>query len=927
MMIPNSDSEGSGGRWERLKELFDKAATLALDERERFVAKACAGDPSLRAEVERLLAADELDDSFIEPPQTIGVDDEIESSTRRMVGQRVGAYRLLSPIGSGGMGEVFLAERADGAFEKQAAVKIIKRGMESVELLGRFRSERQALARLEHPNIARLYDGGLTEDHRPYLVMEYVDGKPIDEYCDDRRASIVERLELLRLVCAAVHYAHQNLIVHRDLKPDNIVVTAEGVPKLLDFGIAKLLDPHSASEGFTAAEGGPRLMTLDYASPEQVRGEPVTTASDVYSLGVVLYKLLTGHRPYRLSSHRPSEIEHLVCFRDPEKPSTAVTRVEETRACDGTARASITPESVSRARRTTPEKLGRGLRGDLDTIVMMAMRKEPARRYASAEQLAEDIRRSLCGWPVTARPDTLGYRVAKFAARNKIGVSAVTAVVLALVSGVITTSWQARRARLQRDAAQANLVRADHVSRFLVDLFAVSDPARSLGETVTARELLHRGAERIRSELRDQPPVQALLMDTIGNVYSNLGLYGPAAEMLEEALAIRRRELGSPQSELADAMNNLGVLRNKMVETSASEDLNREALAIRRSVFGPRHATVAQSLNNLGLTLHTAGRYVDAEPLLREALAMRRELLGDENADTGISRNNLAGLLHAKGDYAGAEILLREALAVERKLKGALHPDVATRLNNLGLIVHAKGDRDAAEALYREALAIRRKVLGETHPDVATTVNNLGGLLYEKGDFEGAERSFQEALSIARAAHGPEHPMVARMLNNLGLALHGQKRYVEAEPLMLEALTMRRKLLREGHPDIAVSLCRLGELLLDETRVVEAQPLLNACVEIRERSLPANHWQTAEAKCALGRCLLELQQYEPAELFLVAGFDVLQTQRGPSCEQTVRARDALIRLYDATGRTEEAAKYRSASPPANASTATDHSRH
>lgn len=440
-------------RWQQIKEVFQSAAECAPETREAFLCAACAKDELLREEVEALLLSDEAAHSFIEQsPLALAYDVLSNVTAAVMIGRRLGSYRITAEISRGGMGVVYLAVRDDDEYQKRVAIKIIKRGIDTDEVLRRFRHERQILANLEHPNIARLVDGGNT-DGLPYFVMEYIDGDPIDEYCDKKRFSTTERLKIFRTVCSAVHYAHQNLVIHRDLKPSNILVTAEGTPKLLDFGVAKLLHPEGDAETATHTALALRLMTPEYASPEQVRGGPITSASDVYSLGMLLYELLTGHRPYRLNSRWPLEIAQAVCEVEPEKPSTVVNRIEE--VSNGEKGMALTPESVSRTRDGELEKLRRRLQGDIDNIVLMALRKEPERRYASVEQFSEDIRRHLEGLSVSARKERLAYGLAKFIQRNRTRVTAAGLILLTLLAGLLATIWQARIARREQAKVQA----------------------------------------------------------------------------------------------------------------------------------------------------------------------------------------------------------------------------------------------------------------------------------------------------------------------------------------------------------------------------------------------------------------------------------------------------------------------------------------
>jgi serine/threonine protein kinase len=440
-------------RWRLIEELFHAAVELPPNERGDFLASACGGDVSLRAEIEKLIDGDDRAGSFIETPPALDKTTIAlpEPDAESITGLRLGAYEVTREIGRGGMGTVYLAARADEEFRKRVAIKLVTAGFDHESIIQRFRNERQILAGLDHPNIARLLDGGTTESGAPYFVMEYIEGQTIRDYCDSHRLSTIERLKLFRTVCSAVHFAHQNLIVHRDIKPANILVTADGTPKLLDFGVAKLLSPIAQATDITEVTS--RMMTPEYASPEQARGETITTASDVYSLGVLLYELLTGHRPYRVDSRSLIEIIEAICEQEPAKPSTVIGRTETSPGA-GRTEVTLTPEAVSDARDSEPHRLRRELEGDLDNIVLKAMRKEPQRRYASVEQFSEDIKRYFKGLPVIARRDTLSYRTSKFIARHKAGVAAAALLIIALLGGAVTTLWQAHVARQERDKAE-----------------------------------------------------------------------------------------------------------------------------------------------------------------------------------------------------------------------------------------------------------------------------------------------------------------------------------------------------------------------------------------------------------------------------------------------------------------------------------------
>ncbi len=883
-------------RWQQIKDLFNDALERDHTQWAKFLDDACAGDSSLRAEVESLLASHEQATGFLEKPATEMLS--LSSPDELLEGRWVGPYRLQQEIGRGGMGVVYLAERDDRQYEKQVAIKLVKRGMDTDDILRRFRHERQTLATLDHPNIARLLDGGVTEDGLPYFVMEYIEGLPIDDYCDQHKLNTSARLQLFRSVCSAVHYAHQNLIVHRDLKPGNILATADGTPKLLDFGIAKLLHHDSSAQSLAQTMSGARLLTPEYASPEQVRNAPITTASDVYSLGVLLYKLLSGRRPYRFTNFSPQEIERVICDQQPQRPSTAIRRVEQLLDDDG----KITPETISAAREGSTEKLRRRLAGDLDNIVLMALHKEPMRRYASVEQFSEDIRRHLDGLPVIAHKDTLGYRSVKFMKRHKVGMAIGAAIITLILGFSIITKLQSERIARERD-------KAEEVAAFLMNLFEVSDPSEAKGNAITAREILDRGAENIREDLKDQPEVQAALMHIMGEVYTSLGLYASAAPLLEASLKIRQQTLGDEHADVAESLNSLAELLREEGDYEKAEPLYRKALAIRLKQFDEEHADVAANLNDLGLLLYEKGDYAAAESLLIKSVAMHRKLPDKESKLLAASLNNLALVMDNKGDYPVAEKLYRESLEMSRKVLGNNDPLVASNMNNLAALLYAKGDFLAAEPLYRETLVLRRKLFGEQHPDVANCMNNLAALLYDKGEYAEAESLYVEALNMRRKLLGEEHPAVMRTMVNLANLLRDKGDYKTAEPLFRKALALRRKTLPDGHLDIGYSLINLSILLIDTDRSKEAEPLLREGRGIFQKALPPDHFLIANAESVLGACMAAMHRYEDAEPLLMNSYAQLKNKRGEDDKLTLRALRRVVDLYRKWGKTDKAATY------------------
>lgn len=668
-------------------------------------------------------------------------------------GERLGPWRVLGEIGRGGMSVVYLAERADDAFDQRVALKVLDRAPRDREARARFEQERQILASLDHPNIARLLDGGVDGRGLPYIVMELVEGQPIDRYCQDRGLTVDERLALFQVVARAVAHAHRRLVVHRDLKPSNILVTGAGEVKLLDFGIAKLLDPGAAGPwAAPPTRTALRVLTPEYAAPEQVRGEPVTTASDVYQLGLVLYEILTGRRAHDLGSDSLTEMERVVCVEEPPRPSRLVAHAA----------------------------LRRRLAGDLDAIVRMALRKEPDRRYASPADLVADLERHRTGLPVTAREDGLLYRAGKLVRRHRLAVTAAAAVVLSLVCGLGAALWQAREAT--REAKKAA-----EVKDFLVRIFEVANPDESRGRAVTARELLDRGVERIEA-LKGEPEVQAEFLAVAGVSYRSLGLYADALPLLERSLHLRRRLHGERSLATADSEFSLGLLLKKQGDSAGAETLYHSALATRRALLPEDDTRVADSLFSLASMAMERDRDREAAALLEEALAIRRKRSGPVHPQAGIILNQLGMLRHRADDLDGAERLYRESLAIQREALGPVHPEVATSLHNLAALLRRRGRLEEAETMFRQVLALEARLYGKEHPTTADTWGYLGHTLRDQGDFTAAEAAYRRALGINHAGRGALHLATARSRFNLGKLLAMAGRPAEAEPLLHEAL-------------------------------------------------------------------------------------------------------------------------------------------
>jgi len=904
-------------RWDAIRDIFEQALSRPPEERVEFLSRACAGNEDVRRDVESLIDAferpgplDDLADELV-TPLAISL---LESS---LVGEQVGPYRIVREIGRGGMGAVYLAERDDGSFEQTVALKLVPYHRAGEDLFVRFLNERQILAQLHHPNIARLLDGGVTPDGQPYFAMEYIEGRPIDAYCDEEQLSISERLELFVQVGDAVSYAHQNLVVHRDLKPSNLLVTADGRVQLLDFGIAKLLADAGTLQGLT--QTGARVMTPDYASPEQVRGDAVTTRSDVYSMGVLLYELLTGCRPYDLRGHTPAEIERIVSEEDPVRPSAALRspRTIPSGATDSGARSPSSLERVGAGRRATLDQLRRRLEGDLDTIVQKALQKEPTRRYSSAEALVDDVRRHLAGRPVQARPNTFGYRVRTFVRRYRGSVIAAGLVLATLLAGILATTWQAVRAAEQariaseeREAAQREAEKTEQVKAFLINLFEAADPSEARGDTLSVFDVIHAGASRVTDELADQPEVQAEVLAAIGRVYQNLGDYDRAQSLTEAALEVRQSLHGTRHPTVAQTLDDIGVLLLHRGGFAEAEPLFRRALQIYTTAPRMPHLEAASTLNNLGAALHHQGRLDSAETYYRRALSMRQKHSPLDNAGLAESLSNVAMVRNYQGDHAKAESLLRQALELQRSTLADRHPAIAITLNNLGTTLLRRGDFDGAEPVLQEALAIRRSVLGEEHPRTAQSVNNLAAAQMNRGRLEEAETLYRESLALRRQLLGDRHPALATVLNNLGIVLRRQNRFDEAEPFLRQSLQLRWVVHGAPHPRIARAMNNLADLYTDQGAHQAALPLYRASLQMYRDVLPETHEDVARAEVQLGACLTALSRYDEAEPLLLDGYATLTARGGPQQRPaTRRALRHLVDYYQATGHADKSAEY------------------
>ena len=881
-----------------LQQILDEAQTLPPHERLRFIREACATDSDLYAS-----AMHELESR----QQWFGADgaaaqESSEDAAADLTGERIGPYRIVRSLGRGGMGEVFLADRADEQFQQQVAIKLVRRGLLSRNLQGRLKLERQILATLDHPNIARLFDGGTTGDGTPYIVMEYVDGEPIDVYCDSRCLSIEQRLRLFQVVCSAVHRAHQNLVVHRDLKPSNILVARDGTPKLLDFGIAKMLDDRQMMHTMAVTQADYRVLTPDHASPEQIRGDPITTASDTYVLGVVLYELLCGCKPFTLQGNRLGDLERAICEETPPLPSVVV------QARDDAA-------GIARQRGMSPARLRRELAGDLDNIVLMAMRKEAERRYSSVEQFASDIARYLDGMPVLARADAWSYRAGKFLARHSLVAGLAAAFVALLIGFSVTTYVQSEHIARERDVAQVQRARAqtaqrraEEVSEFLIDSFRLADPSHARGEKITAREILDQGAARIGKELSAQPDLQATLLDTIGSVYLSLDLPEDAQPLIEQGLAVRRKLFGERHLDVAHSLYSFSRVAEKQGDLKRAEALAIDSLAISTALTGRDSLETATGLCRLGVIQHAKGELAEAERQLNECLRIRVARLGPDHEEITVPLDNLARMAQDRRDFVAAERLYREALRIDMRTRGKNHPQYIRHLHNLATALQGSGDLDAAEPLYREALAEFRRVLGPEHRETLDATSNLGRLLEDRGRFDDAQQLYLTALAATRKAHPEPHVDVGNLLSDLGRLALARKQYTEAEQRLREALQIYRVTLPPDHGYADAALTMLGRTLLELNRPKDAEATLQRALDGWSKQFgTASPWY-ALARAFLGRAWALQGRYAEAEPALLETYPVLLRARMEE-HHTASVRRWIEDLYRSTGRPQQAQAY------------------
>jgi serine/threonine protein kinase/Tfp pilus assembly protein PilF len=885
------------GKRERAEDIFLEALEVEPSERRQFVTDLAGGDEDLARDVHALLDAHEASGIFERPAPP--VDAALLEGGSDL--EQVGPYRILELLGEGGMGQVWLAEQREPV-RRRVALKIIKLGMDTREVVARFESERQALAMMDHPGIAKVLDAGATETGRPFFVMELVRGVPITEYCDSRRFTTGQRIDLFAQVCRAVQHAHLKGVIHRDIKPSNVLVTEQDgqpVPKVIDFGIAKAVHG-DLTDSTLVTRLGQLIGTPAYMSPEQAEstGLDVDTRTDVYSLGVLLYELLVGALPFDVRAVADAAVRSAIRETDVPRPSTRLTGLGHDR------------DTVASYRGTSPDALRRELRDDLDWIILKALEKDRGRRYETPAAFADDLERRLASEPVVARPPSTGYRARKFLRRHRMGVGFLSLAFVALLVFGVTVSVQSARIARERD-------KAVQVSEFLEDLFSASDPfANTRRDTLNIGEFVTLGAQRVRAELADQPEVQAQMLTVLGRVHRNLGQLPEAKELLEEAQELWVSLYGEDSRE---ALGNQQLLAFTLADARESDEaieLFTQTIAGRRRAGLDQGRHMADALTGLGNAFQSAGRFEDAEGAYREGLAVIRAAPDGDAAKLAANLNNLGTILVRQARYDEAEPLLREAVAIGR---GELEPDnptLSSYLNNLAFLLEELGRLDEAEELHREALAIARSRFGREHAQIARSLNNLGVVLLEKEQYTEAESLLIQAVEMRRSVFGARNPNVAVALNNLATVQRRTNRPREAEVTFHEALEIFLESVGGGHPRVAGVRLGIAGVRHDAGDHEGAVAELEQALAIRRERLAEGHPLTANVLSELGRCLMELDRYDEAETVLLESLEISESRRAESEDSWRRDVDRLVDLYEAWGRPDAAARYRRL-PPAS----------
>ncbi len=837
------------------KELFDEALKINPSEREIFLNDKCGSDTELKNEILSLIHSFENKEDFLEKPLTID-ENTLESFQDPYIGKQIGSYLIDGEAGVGGMGIVYSGKRNDEEFEQIVAIKILKQGVTSEYLLKRFQVERQTLANLQHPNIARLLDGGRTDEGLPYLVMEFIDGIPITEFCNQKKLDIKKRLELFHKICTAVQYAHRNLVIHRDIKPGNILVNEEGNPKLLDFGIAKLIDEdlNEPAEGLTRT--GMWHLTPEYSSPEQINGEKITTASDIYSLGVLLYEILTGEQPYRITSSSPVAISKIITEENVLRPSEKIKQTSTTRNSQG----------KDYYYSHNPEKTISQLKGDLDNIVFKAMHKDPEQRYSSVQDFMNDINRYLKGLPVTARKDTLTYRASKFIKRHKLGVALFILFNVLIISGVITIIYQGNIAATERDNAKTELKKFEEVNNFLLDMLSSPDPEVK-GRDVKVYDLLEKATKDADIKLKNYPKIKAAIKQTLGSTFIGLGEYKKAEALLLESLKSNKKLFGINSEETAKCFHQLGLCYDWIGNYQLADSFYKAGIYTYEKVSDEPLKGLADNLNDYGSMITNAGYYDSAAVMFKRALKI---------------------------------------YALHDKEKGQKE---AITINNLAVAMHHQNKVDEAEKYYLEAKDVLTKLYGINRPEIASIFNNLAFIYLDNKKYEQSEKAFEKAYEIKLALLGENHPSVGLAFINMGMLYCIEEKYDEADIPLHKAINLFLKTGATKDPLLAFAYYWLGRVYLESNKLTKSEKEFRNSLRIREEIFPEEDHRIWSVKGELGVCLVEQKKYFEAEKLLIGSLNFYLNDKNKDMKKITRYTKYSAVLYKELGNPDKVKYY------------------
>jgi serine/threonine-protein kinase len=868
-------------QWQQVEKVLNKALDLDSRERTSFLKNVGENNPEIYRRVTELLdAIDEAEDTlFLEQGLSenealfsdINKEKHSKSNTQRLIGTDIGSFTLTEFLGSGGMAVVYKGERQDGSFNQTVAIKILNKNFYSEESMLRFRAEQQILSRLNHPHIAYLIDGGVTDEGNPYLIMEYVKGEPITDYCSRKHIASGECLSLFKDLCQALNYAHKNLIVHRDLKPQNILVTEEGNVKVLDFGIAKLLDPASSGQSTLHTQTGVKLLSPSYCAPEQLGQGPITTSTDVFTLGLLLYELATGKKAVDGQDKTLTEIQSIISEANFTKPSLVNTEVDT----------------------------------ELDAIIRKALRKEPDYRYDSAGQMLEDLRRYEKSLPLIAKSDTLQYRGRKFMSRNR---NVLMGVLVFLIAVIALGTYHVSQISKQRDKARMESKKAQTTLNFLVGIFEQADPHLQSKRNITAREILDDGTNYIQREMKDQPEIRASILDAVGNIYRHLGIYEKAEPLLYEALNIRRNISMQENAELASSIQSLASYQMDTGSYDRAAKHFEESASIFKALN--RKSDYAKSVEELGWISYMQGNYKRANSLMNAAMHIKENIYGYETKEVARTYQYLAWNQNDRGYYNTADSLFRKALAIRKKVLDQNHPLIAQTHNSLGRVLYNKGDYAMAEEQIRKSLKIRRHIFDENHPDIAQSLKLLGLVEVKKKNYEKAELLLSRALEIFIKKYGEDDKNTLNTENDLATVYFYRQNYPRAADMFKKVAASNQKTLRPNHPELATSFNNLALTLQMAGNKKEALAFFQQSLDVANKNYPEGHPKIIHFRSNIAKLYEEMEQYENASEYWLKNYQILKNKNDISSSETQETLKHLVASYKKSGNSKQAQKFK-----------------